>query len=222
MDRNGIARRILKIARRLVSSEEKVIHAYKLMKVDKDGKLHFPFADTGKWVRLGKWMEAEDVSSIGSDGRKTTLVFRGGTKGRMAPRPGFHCGDYPYASHIGVGGTQQQHEFIGNEDVWCECTLKAEIDYQPEADANGRTPSGRINRQKADIRDHVPVDGTYRYKTNPTMKGTWIIGGTMRIDRIMYDDEVRSITDVQGFKPMPREGGDKPREWTDWLNEVNK
>lgn len=222
VDRIKQAKKPITVARKLLSSEEKVVHAYKLMKVDEEGKLHFPFANTGKWVKLGRWMEAEDASSIGKDGkRRTTLIFRGGGKGRMAPRPGFHCSDKPYAPHIGVKGTQKQHDFIGNEDVWCECTLKAEIDYQEEANRNGLTQSGKINHQKADIRDRVPTNGTYRYKTNPNMRGTWIIGGTMRIDRIMYDDEVRAITDAEGYKPMPRDGGDKPREWTDWLNNVN-
>lgn len=220
MNNIKIAKEILRLAKMLVAGD-KEITAYKLMKIDKNGHLHFPFADTSKWIKLGVWMEAEDVSSIGKDGRKTTLVFRGGTKGRMAPRPGFHCGDIPYAPHIGVGGTQQQHEFIGDEDVWVQCTLKANIDYQPEADANGMTSKGKINRQKADIRDHVPVNGIYRYKTNPNMKGTWIIGGNMRLDRILYDEEAIAVAKANGLQPMPREHGPFTKEQTDELNRIN-
>ena len=198
-----------------------MIIAYKLMKVDADGRLHFPFCDTGRAVGLGCWMRAED-KSVEKDGRRfAPLVFRGGTSGEAVPRPGFHLGEIPYAPHIGIGGTQRQREHIGDEDVWVECEVVDEVDWQQEADRNGMNKSGKVVRSRADIRDRVPFNGFYRYRTNHNMPSDWIIAGDMRMLRVMYDDEVAAIAESRGLKPMPRLHGLKPREWTDGINRLN-
>ena len=63
--------------------------------------------------------------------------------------------------------------------------------------------TGKINPQKADIKK-IPADGYYRFKTNPTMTGEWIITGSMKINRILSDTEAGDIVKKAGFTPLPR------------------
>ena len=54
----------------------------------------------------------------------------------------------------------------------------------------------------------IPVNGYYRYKTNPNMYGDWIITGAIKLIRILSDDEVADILINNGIEPMPRYGGE--------------
>lgn len=49
------------------------------------------------------------------------------------------------------------------------------------------------------------MNGFYRYKTNPTMTGEWIIAGEMKVLRILSDVEVKEICDEVGSAYLPRE-----------------
>lgn len=57
---------------------------------------------------------------------------------------------------------------------------------------------------RADL-DYIPMNGFYRYKTNPTMIGEWIIAGEMKVLRILSDVEVKEICDEVGSAYLPRE-----------------
>ena len=51
----------------------------------------------------------------------------------------------------------------------------------------------------------VPSGGFYKYNTNPRVKETsWLIGGEMKISRILGDDEVKAINQSGGLKDLPR------------------
>ena len=49
----------------------------------------------------------------------------------------------------------------------------------------------------------VNLHGFYRYKTSPTMYGTWIIAGNMRVIREMKYEEVVEKCAEYGLKPLP-------------------
>ncbi len=124
--------------------------------------------------------------------------------GPLAYRPGWHLGDIPLATHIGVKGDNGKIEFMNPDHVWCECEVSADINYQEEAKANGINPkTENLNRARADIKK-LPTDGYYRRKTNPNMTGVWIIAGSLKINRVLSDDEAFTIVEKHGYKPLPR------------------
>jgi len=99
------------------------------------------------------------------------------TKG-YAERPGWHAGVLPYAPHLmKKDGTMQEGR------VWAEVELPADKDWQAIADVS----------KTRDIRDKVPEGGHYRFKTNKMQGDAWIIGGAIKVNRVLSPDEVRSI-----------------------------
>ena len=81
------------------------------------------------------------------------------------------------------------------------------INYQMLAYQNGMNDKGVIIPKNAYLKD-IPYDGFYRYKTSPHMTGDWIIAGSIRINRILSDEEVADILKKKEIKPMARYGGD--------------
>ena len=57
---------------------------------------------------------------------------------------------------------------------------------------------------KAHITDQIPKGGHYRYKTNPNMTGNWLIGGSMKVNRVLTDKEVAKINKAAGLADLPR------------------
>jgi hypothetical protein len=180
-----------------VRKPKKTIIAYKAFRVKKSepGKLFPLFVNADKATPMGVWLEAE----IG-DNTKTKL-------GKLALRPGWHLGDLPRAKHIGKknseGVIDRQHPDV----VWAECEVSADVDWQPEANKRGLNSKGVLIPKNADIKNDIPHNGYYRYKTNPNMEGQWIIAGAIKIKRVLSDGEVDKIQKDQGLEPIPREGG---------------
>ena len=50
----------------------------------------------------------------------------------------------------------------------------------------------------------VPKQGFYRYKTSPQMLGKWIIAGSIRVLRVLSDEEVERICRAAGYRALPR------------------
>ena len=186
---------------------KKTIKAYKLMRVmeTQKGKVFPLFVDAAQPAPIGVWLDAEEGPITINE--KTGIPKVTSRLGKLAYRPGWHLTDIPIANHIGVKGKSGKIEFMNSKHVWCECEAAADIDYQPEANANGRDPkTGRVIPSKADIK-RIPVDGYYRFKTNPNMAEDWIITGAIKINRVLSDAEVEQILIEHGQKPMPRQGG---------------
>ena len=80
-----------------------------------------------------------------------------------------------------------------------------DVDWQSVANANAkRNKAGEIIPRTAQITDQVPYGGFYRYKTNPNMTGEWMIGGDMKVNRVLSDEEVKAINDAAGVADLPR------------------
>lgn len=168
--------------------------AYKLFRTKRSdpGKLFPLFVLADEEVPAGVWLDAKAGELLPSGKVKSKL-------GPLAYRPGWHLSDIPLAIHIGVkedGVIKYMHP----DHVWCECEYDDSIDYQPEADSNGRTPTG-FDARKAFLRK-IPVNGCYRYKTSPMMLGTWIISGRIKINRVLSDAEVSAICEKHGYEAM--------------------
>lgn len=178
---------------------KKTVKAYKLFRAE-GGKLYPLFVDANVEVPQGQWLDAtegpRDESGTGVKSRLRRLAFR----------PGWHAGDLPLATHIGPMGPDGDRLRRANE-VWAEVEMAADVDYQERARQNGLNPrTGRVNPVRADLKE-MPVDGFYRFKTSPTMDGQWLIGGAMKVNKILTEAEVNSILEEAGKKPMAWEGG---------------
>ncbi len=164
---------------------QKTVKAYKLFRRIKE-KLYPLFVDAQTEVPMGVWLDAEP-GPLTEEGKVKSKL------GPLAYRPGWHAGDLPIARHIGSGGTPPTTR--PNNQVWAEIKMADDRDWQTEANNRAkRTRDGEIIPRTAHITDQVPEDGYYRYKTNPNMIGNWLIGGSIKINRILSDDEVKKIT----------------------------
>lgn len=173
--------------------------AYKLLRIKKDGNLYPLYVNAEIPTPIGVWLEAEYGEMTNNGKVKSKL-------GELAFRPGWHASSIPYAPHIGKKGESGKIEFMSDDHVWCECECASDINYQPLVNENGRNKKGIIVQKNAYMKE-IPVNGYYRYKTNPNMYGDWIITGAIKLIRIISDDEVARILINNGIKPMPRYGG---------------
>lgn len=170
--------------------------AYKLFKVKKKypGQLFPLYVMANEPVPIGVWLPAKE-GPRNKDGKVASKL------GPLAFRPGWHLSDIPLAIHIG----QKENgkiKYMHDDEVWCECECSDAIDYQPEADAAGMR-NGKFIPVKAML-THIPEDGFYRYKTSPMMLGKWIIAGSMKVNRILHDEEVAQICEAAGYEALPR------------------
>jgi len=222
-----------KFARRTKPAPKKTVTAYKLFKVKKNrpGELFPLFVNSNTPVPVGEWMDADIGESA-----KATKTGRPQVKSKLGPlamRPGWHAGDLPIATHIGGEPALRYDEESGEEkklptirrpdEVWVEVEMADDKDWQTEANrratayktSNPQTGAvkGQMNPSTAEIKDQIPEDGYYRYKTNPNMTGNWLIGGSMKINRILSSEEVEKINNAAGVKDLPRKEPFNPAEY---------
>ena len=186
------------------------VKAYKLFRTDprKPNQIFPLFVDANKPVPMGQWVSAE----AGPPGKNPTKVKS--KLGDLAYRPGWHAGDLPIATHIGGKSKKslKAPDYRPDNHVWAEIEMPDDVDWQSIANSRARiTKAGKPDLKTAHITDQVPHGGHYRYKTNPNMTGNWLIGGEMKVNRILGDDEVKAINDAHGVADLPRlpkaEGG---------------
>ncbi len=178
---------------------QQTVKAYKLFRTKGDGKLYPLFVNAEKPVPMGQWLEAEEGPQGKARGKVKSKL------GDLAYRPGWHAGDLPIATHIGGKSdpSLKKPDYRPDNHVWAEVEMAADKDWQSVANTRGKGA-------KAHITDQVPMGGFYRYKTNPNMTGSWLIGGNMKVNRVMSDDEVKAVNDAAGTADLPR------------LNEIQK
>jgi len=68
--------------------------------------------------------------------------------------------------------------------------IPADVNWQDVADT----------QKTRDIRDRVPVGGHYRFKTSKMQGGAWIIGGALKVNRVLSNKEVADILNKAGEK----------------------
>ena len=97
--------------------------------------------------------------------------------------------------------------------VWAECSIAFDVDFTDIAMHNGislnKDKKLTYNPINADI-DYLPKQGDkyggyiYRTNTNAPKYCTWYISSAMKINRILSDDEVRTILSDYNIKPLDR------------------
>ena len=183
-----------------VKDPKKTVKAYKLFRVHEKhpGKLFPLFVDANTPVEMGKWVDAKEGEM--ANGKVKSKI------GALAYRPGWHAGDLPIATHIG----EKSDPSLTAPDrrpanhVWAEVEMPHDVDWQSVANERGMNAQGKIVPVKAHITDQIPVGGHYRYKTNPNMTGEWLIGGSMKVNKVLTDKEVDKINKAAGLADLPR------------------
>jgi len=188
------------ISENLQENEEKIVKAYKLFRVNKKypGKLFPLFVDSNNAVPLNVWIDAKHIAPNSAGGIQSKL-------GPLAYRPGWHSGDAPVATHIGLKNGGSTPALRNPDYVWAEVLVNAEVDWQTIANQRATlNKQGKPIARTAHITDQIPKRGFYRYKTNPNMTGTWIISGEIKVLRVLSDEEVEIINNQSNMKDLPR------------------
>ena len=178
------------------------VTGYKLFRTDpkKPGELFPLFVNRNQSVPIGEWVPAE-AGPLNELGRVKSSIGSNG----MAYRPGWHAGDVPAATHIGgkSGPETKVVDYRKPEEVWAQVEMPNDVDWQSVANAK-ISKSGQPIAKTAEITDQIPFGGHYRYKTNPNMQGNWLIGGQMKVNKVLTDEEVRAINEAAGTADLPR------------------
>ena len=179
---------------------KQTVKAYKLFRVDQrqPGKLFPLFVHANQPVELDKWHEAQ-IGEMTGDKVKSKI-------GPLAFRPGWHAGDLPIATHIGEKSDSSltAPDTRPANHVWAEVEMPDDVDWQSVANERGTNAQGRVVPVKAHITDQIPSGGHYRYKTNSNMTGNWLIGGAMKVNKVLNDKEVKAINKAAGVSDLPR------------------
>lgn len=200
---------LIDIPERILSPDyvpENTQTAYKMFRTD-GNELYPLFVDANTPVNVGEWQKAI-VGDQSASGKVKSKI------GDLAYRPGWHAGSNAAALHIGgkvdpatgqrIKGSMPPNTREANQ-VWAEVEMADDLDWQSVANAQGGlTKSGKPKLRDMHITDGVPYGGSYRYKTNSNMEGDWLIGGDMRVNRVLSDEEVADINATQGYADLPR------------------
>jgi len=105
---------------------------------------------------------------------------------------------YPYPSWVNAPRLRNPRH------IWAEIEMPHDVDWQTEATKRGMNEEGKFIANRAHITDQLPKGGHYRYKTNANMTGNWLIGGAMKVNKILHDAEVQAINEAAGAADLPR------------------
>ncbi len=212
---------------RIDDPPKKTITAYKVFVAFENdpGHLYPPMVASpgGVATPVGVWLDADTGTMardkegniiVNSKGRVQVQQGGKGTNkaksGTLAWRPGWHLGEYPDAKQFAVKDpvTGKAKSAFPAHFIFAECEIAADVDYQLEAMEYGVSEKGGFNRTQAGL-PYVPKNGSYRYRTNadPTT-APWYITGSMKVNRILDDADIREICAKFGVTPLPRVGGD--------------
>ncbi|MBV5344966.1 MAG: hypothetical protein JZU63_05250, partial [Rhodoferax sp.] len=143
---------------RRTAAPKQTLRAFKLFatKPSQPGSLFPLFVGANDAVPQGIWLDAIEGKSAG-----TTKTGRPQVKSKLGPlafRPGWHAGDMPLATHIGIKNAEGKVFARRANEVWAEVEMAQDVDYQEQA-----------NQSKTKDLREMPVDGASRFKTNPNM-----------------------------------------------------
>jgi len=204
------------------------IKGYKLFRINRETGELFPlYVDAKTAIPINEW-----VPAIAGDLTKSGKVKS--EIGELAYRPGFHAAQLPWVNHIGSkfeitkekfdelkadgannliqentkSGTKYYERLRDEDTVWAEVEMPNDVDWQSEANAKARIKKdGTPEAKTAHITDQIPVGGTYLYNTKAGNPNQWLIGGSMKINRVLDDAEVEKINMDAGVL-----GSDMPRK----------
>ena len=138
----------------------------------------------------------------------------------VAARPGFHSSVNPVAEHLGpqdikvskaeadklIGsginpkairrrGDQYYVKRRAEDQYWAEVEMADDTSDELRAymESQGRT----------DINDKVPKGGSYSYVDGQADGDTWVVGGDMRVKKVLTREEAKAAQEAAGVKDLP-------------------
>jgi len=179
---------------------------YKLFKVKKGypGELFPLFVGANQSVTTGEWIQAKAGELTQTKEGKTMVKS---TLGPLAYRPGWHSGDIPIATHIGskINKNDKAPSLRSPNQVWAEVEVGNDVDWQTIANERAEIgKNGKPIAKTAHITDQLPLGGSYKYKTNSNMTGSWVISGEMKVNKVLTQAEVDQINKENKAKDLPR------------------
>ena len=171
--------------------------AYKLFRIDKEGRLHPMFVLANQTIPLGRWLDAKA-------GPKDKNGYVRSKIGPLIYRPGWHLSEMPYAPHLGVGWHDKVKP-LKPDMVWTKCLIDDRKDFTKDVEKNGWI-NGKFYRDKACMY-RVPRGGFYWFNTRKDVYGHWMITGRIKVLEILPDEEVERICwEEFGVHAQPRKG----------------
>lgn len=168
----------------------KTMVVYKLFEKDTENNLYPLFIDKNNAYPMGEWIKAENIK------------YHPG----FASRPGLHCGQLPAAPHLMSYGKNGEGYYKGRRKgwtrVWVECECNCTIDYNDEVS----------KLSKKCFTDRLPENGWYYFKEYG--KTTWIITDSIKINRILNEDERQEILKNASY--------DEQEEWIPYRKAFEK
>ena len=153
---------------------------YKLFECDENGNLHALFIDKNTIMPIGEWLKAG--------------VF---PTPKFSVRPGYHIGEICSAPWLmSADGTYKSQRRKNWKRVWAEVEYVAENDYTEIV----KNLPGKC------MKDQLPLNGFYFFKECGVGR-IWIIADTMRILRVLSEEERQNILkdmnydEVEAFAP---------------------
>ena len=179
---------------------------YKLFKVKKGypGELFPLFVGANQSVTTGEWIQAKAGELTQTKEGKTMVKS---TLGPLAYRPGWHSGDIPVATHIGSKANKNDKAptLRANDQVWAEVEVGNDVDWQTIANERAQIgKNGQPIAKTAHITDQLPLGGSYNYKTNSNMTGSWVISGEIKVNKVLTQAEVDQLNKAENAKDLPR------------------
>jgi hypothetical protein len=207
---NSVSEQQLDELKKLINNDvtvpTKTKTVYKLFKVKKGfpGELFPLFVGANQSVTTGEWIQAKAGELTKTKEGKTMVKS---TLGPLAYRPGWHSGDIPLATHIGskVNKNDKAPSFRSDNQVWAEVEVGDDVDWQTVANERAEiAKNGKPIAKTAHITDQVPLGGSYKYKTNSNMTGSWVISGEMKVNKVLTQAEVDQLNKAEKAKDLPR------------------
>lgn len=144
---------------------------YKLFRMRED-RLYPLFVETGREMKMGKWLEAGVGELVDPTHVKSKL-------GPLVLRPGFHSTEVPFADWI---GKRQGSILVQRKDtVWCECEVEGLQEHPSEQYGKRTLPQG-----------------WYYFRTKPNQPFPWIISNRIKIIRVLNPVEVEAVCRKHG------------------------
>lgn len=181
----------------LIDEPAQTRKAYKLFD-QKNDQIYPLYVDNKTPIPMNEWMFAKHMPP-NDKGEISSGI------GSLAYRPGFHSGTNPFALHIGGKSNRALPvDYRKYDQVWGEIEVPRDYDWYNEAMYRARmTNDGRIDPQTAEIKDQLPLGGSYNYNTNANVAGDWLISDRIKVNRLLDRDEVQDINKRAGVSDLP-------------------
>ena len=138
----------------------------------------------------------------------------------VAARPGFHSSVNPVAEHLGPqdiliskdeaaklveAGINKKAIRTRGDQYYVK--RRAEDQYWAEVEMADDTTEDLYNYMKeqgrTDINDRVPKGGSYSYVDGQADGDTWVVGGDMKVKKVLSREEAKAAQEAAGVKDLP-------------------